>query len=53
MKKTNPFMEMIAKKKEAAAKNPAKATAIPMKKGAAVKKMVTGGKTMKKTGKAC
>jgi hypothetical protein len=33
MKKKNPFMEMIAKKKEAAAKKPAKAAAMPMKKG--------------------
>ena len=56
MKKPNPFMEMIAKKKEAAAKKPAKADAMPMKKGgktAAPKKMATGGKTMKKSGKAC
>jgi hypothetical protein len=53
MKKANPFMEMIAKKKEAAAKKPAKAAAIPMKKGAVVKKMANGGKTMKKSGKAC
>ena len=47
MKKANPFMEMIAKKKEAAAKKPAKA-AMPMKKGGmakkTVKKMTTGGK---------
>ena len=47
MKKTNPFMEMIAKKKEAAAKKPAKA-AMPMKKGGTAKKttkkMTTGGK---------
>ena len=49
-------MEMIAKKKEAAAKKPAKADAMPMKKGGktvAPKKMATGGKTMKKSGKAC
>jgi hypothetical protein len=58
MKKPNPFMEMIAKKKEAAAKKPAKA-AMPMKKGGAAcapKKMAKGGKTMKKMtmgGKAC
>ena len=43
MKKPNPFMEMIAKKKEAAAKKPA------MKKGGMakkpVKKMTKGGKT--------
>ena len=55
MKKPNPFMEMIAKKKEAAAAKPAKA-AMPMKKGgktATPKKMATGGKTMKKSGKAC
>jgi len=55
MKKTNPFMEMIAKKKEAADKKPAKA-AMPMKKGgktSAPKKMAAGGKTMKKSGKAC
>ena len=43
MKKPNPFMEMIAKKKEAAAKKPAKA-AMPMKKGGAAKKMKKGGK---------
>ena len=58
MKKSNPFMEMIAKKKEAAAKKPAKA-AMPMKKGGkacAPKKMASGGATMKKMtkgGKAC
>ena len=43
MKKPNPFMEMIAKKKEAAAKKPA------IKKGGMakkpVKKMTKGGKT--------
>jgi hypothetical protein len=50
MKKSNPFMEMIAKKKEAAAKKPAKAAAMPMKKGGAVKKTV---KKMTKGGKAC
>ena len=48
MKKTNPFMEMIAKKKEAAGKKQAKAAAMPMKKGGmakkAVKKMTMGGK---------
>ena len=44
MKKSNPFMEMIAKKKEAAAKKPAKAAAMPMKKG---------GMAKKKSGKAC
>ena len=48
MKKTNPFMEMIAKKKEAAGKKPAKAAAMPMKKGGtakkAMKKMTMGGK---------
>ena len=47
MKKSNPFMEMIAKKKEAAAKKPAKAAAMPMKKGGsacAPKKMASGGK---------
>jgi hypothetical protein len=55
MKKTNPFMEMIAKKKEAAAKKPAKA-AMPMKKGGAAcapKKMMSGGAAKKKSGKAC
>ena len=47
-KKMNPFMEMIAKKKEAAAKKPAsKATAMPMKKGG------TAMKKMTKSGKAC
>ena len=49
MKKPNPFMEMIAKKKEAAAKKPAKA-AMPMKKGGVAKKTV---KKMTKGGKAC
>ncbi len=49
MKKANPFMEMIAKKKEAAAKKPAKA-AMPMKKGGMAKKPV---KKMTKGGKAC
>jgi hypothetical protein len=45
MKKANPFMEMIAKKKAAAAgKKPAKAAAMPMKKGGVAKK---------KSGKAC
>jgi hypothetical protein len=50
MKKPNPFMEMIAKKKEVAAKKPAKATAMPMKKGGVAKKTV---KKMTKGGKAC
>ena len=40
MKKPNPFMEMIAKKKEAAAKKPAKAGAVKKP----VKKMNKGGK---------
>ena len=56
MKKPNPFMEMIAKKKEAAAKKPAKAAAMPMKKGGkacAPKKMMSGGMAKKKSGKAC
>ena len=56
MKKTNPFMEMIAKKKEAAAKKPAKAAAMPMKKGgkaSAPKKLMSGGMAKKKSGKAC
>ena len=57
MKKTNPFMEMIAKKKEAAAKKPAKDAAMPMKKGGtakkAAKKMTSGGMAKKKSGKAC
>jgi len=50
MKKANPFMEMIAKKKETAAKKdaPAKKMAMPMKKGGmakkTTKKMTTGGK---------
>jgi hypothetical protein len=44
MKKPNPFMEMIAKKKEAAGKKPAKGAAMPMKKGGAAKKMKKGGK---------
>ena len=45
MKKPNPFMAMIAKKKEAAAgKKTAKPAAMPMKKGGVAKK---------KTGKAC
>jgi hypothetical protein len=44
MKKANPFMEMIAKKKAAAAKKPAKPAAMPMKKGGVAKK---------KSGKAC
>jgi hypothetical protein len=50
MKKTNPFMEMIAKKKEAAAKKPAKAAAMPMKKGGTAKKTT---KKMTMGGKAC
>ena len=49
MKKPNPFMEMIAKKKEAAAKKPAKA-ARPMKKGGTAKKTM---KKMTMGGKAC
>jgi hypothetical protein len=59
MKKPNPFMEMIAKKKEAAGKKPAKGAAMPMKKGGAAcapKKMAKGGTAMKKMtkgGKAC
>jgi hypothetical protein len=56
MKKANPFMEMIAKKKEAAAKKPAKTAAMPMRKGGAAcapKKMANGGKTMKKSGRGC
>jgi len=44
MKKPNPFMEMIAKKKEAAGKKPAKGAAMPMKKGGVAKKMNKGGK---------
>jgi hypothetical protein len=45
MKKPNPFMEMIAKKKAAAAgKKPAKAGAMPMKKGGVAKKTTKGGK---------
>ena len=50
MKKSNPFMEMIAKKKEAAGKKPAKPGAMPMKKGGVAKKTV---KKMTKGGKAC
>jgi hypothetical protein len=49
MKKANPFMEMIAKKKEAAAKKPAKKMAM----GGAAKKMAAGGAAKKKSGKAC
>jgi hypothetical protein len=49
MKKPNPFMEMIAKKKEAAAKKPAKKMAM----GGAPKKMMNGGMAKKKSGKAC
>ena len=44
MKKPNPFMEMIAKKKEAAGKKPAKGAAMPMKKGGVAKKIKKGGK---------
>jgi hypothetical protein len=52
MKKANPFMEMIAKKKEDAAKKPAKKMA---KGGGIESKGKTKGKmvTMKKSGKAC
>ena len=50
MKKANPFMEMIAKKKEAAGKKPAKAAAMPMKKGGTAKKTM---KKMTMGGKAC
>ena len=52
MKKMNPFMEMIAKKKEAAAKKPAKKMA---KGGGVESKGKTKGKmvTMKKGGRAC
>ena len=50
MKKSNPFMEMIAKKKEAAGKTSAKGAAMPMKKGGAAKKAV---KKMTMGGKAC
>jgi hypothetical protein len=49
MKKSNPFMEMIAKKKEAASKKPAKKMAM----GGAAKKMMSGGMAKKKSGKAC
>jgi hypothetical protein len=49
MKKPNPFMEMIAKKKEAAVKKPAKKMAM----GGAPKKMMNGGMAKKKSGKAC
>ena len=44
MKKPNPFMEMIEKKKAAAGKKPAKPAAMQMKKGGVAKK---------KSGKAC
>ena len=44
MKKPNPFMEMIAKKKEAAGKKPAKGAAMPMKKGGVAKKTTKSGK---------
>ena len=50
MKKPNPFMEMIAKKKAAASEKPAKGAAMPMKKGGVAKKTV---KKMTKGGKAC
>jgi hypothetical protein len=52
MKKSNPFMEMIAKKKEAAAKKPAKKMA---KGGGIESKGKTKGKMVKmsKGGKAC
>lgn len=52
MKKPNPFMEMIAKKKEAASKKPAKKMA---KGGGIESKGKTKGKivTMKKGEKAC
>ena len=49
VKKSNPFMEMIAKKKEAAAKKPAKKMAM----GGAAKKMMSGGAAKKKSGRAC
>ena len=49
MKKANPFMEMIAKKKAAADKKPAKKMAM----GGAAKKMAMGGAAKKKSGKAC
>jgi hypothetical protein len=48
MKKTNPFMEMIAKKKEAAAKKPAKDAAMPMKKGGTAHSDVSKDKPMMK-----
>jgi hypothetical protein len=48
MKKTNPFMEMIAKKKEAAAKKPAKDAAMPMKKGGTAHSDVAKDKPMMK-----
>jgi hypothetical protein len=52
MKKPNPFMEMIAKKKEAAGKKPAKKMA---KGGGIESKGKTKGKMVKmaKGGKAC
>ena len=59
MKKTNPFMEMIAKKK-GAPKSMIKHEAAEMgamKKGGvakkAAKKMMSGGMAKKKSGKAC
>jgi hypothetical protein len=52
MKKSNPFMEMIAKKKEAAAKKPAKKM-MSGGKACAPKKMMSGGVAKKKSGRAC
>jgi hypothetical protein len=52
MKKSNPFMEMIAKKKEAAAKKPAKKM-MSGGKACAPKKMMSGGTAKKKSGRAC
>ena len=52
MKKSNPFMEMIAKKKEAAAKKPAKKM-MSGGKACAPKKMMSGGMAKKKSGRAC
>jgi hypothetical protein len=51
MKKPNPFMEMIAKKKEVAGKKPAMKSGGMAKKP--VKKMMSGGMAKKKSGKAC
>jgi hypothetical protein len=58
MKKSNPFMEMIAKKKEAAAMKdaPAKKSAKPFAKGGGIEsKGKTKGKMVKmsKGGKSC